>query len=235
MQDHKQGFHFEEGELLLIDKPVKWTSFDVVNYLRSLLKRYHKINKLKVGHAGTLDPLADGLLLVCTGPLTKRIQDFQDQDKTYTGTMRMGMTTPSYDLETEADTYWPTEHLTIEILEQARIKFSGNLMQLPPTFSAVKIGGKRAFEYARKERPVALEPRQVHIHKFEFTAIHLPEIEFLVNCSKGTYIRSLVHDFGKAVNNGACLTKLRRTKIGEFDVQDALSIEQVKELIIQTA
>jgi tRNA pseudouridine55 synthase len=227
-------FNFEEGELLLIDKPVGWTSFDVVNFIRSLLKRYHKLNKLKVGHAGTLDPLADGLLLICTGKMTKSIQDYQDQDKVYTGSMRMGITTPSYDLETEPDATWPTDHLTHEMLEKARQQFVGKIHQKPPVFSAIKIGGKRAFEYARKERTVKMETRSIEIHEFTLTRIDLPEVDFLVSCTKGTYIRSLVHDFGIALNNGACLIGLRRTKIGAYHVNDALSVEQIKELIIQT-
>jgi tRNA pseudouridine55 synthase len=228
------NFNFEEGELLLIDKPLDWTSFDVVNFIRSLLKRYHKLNKLKVGHAGTLDPLADGLLLICTGKMTKSIQDFQDQKKVYTGTMQLGITTPSYDLETEIDASWPTDHLTYEMLDEARKKLIGNILQKPPRFSAIKIAGKRAFEYARKEKAVKMEARPVEINEFKLTRIALPEVDFLVSCAKGTYIRSLVHDFGIALDNGACLVRLRRVKIGSYHVEHALSIEQIKELIIQT-
>lgn len=224
-------FDFKKGEVLLIDKPKGWTSFDVVNHLRILIKRNLKIPKIKVGHAGTLDPLASGLLIVCTGLMTKQIQTFQDQDKTYTGTLTLGLTTPSYDLETEADATFPVDHLTAVLLDEARQSFIGTIAQLPPIFSAVKIDGKRAFNYARKNQDVKMEPRMVDIKDFQFTSVRLPEIEFLVHCSKGTYIRSLVHDYGKSLNNGACLTALRRTRIGDFSIDQAWSIEALKELI----
>ncbi len=235
MAEIKRDFQFEQGELLFIDKPVGWTSFDTVNFIRSLLKRYHKLNRLKVGHAGTLDPLASGLLLLCTGRMTKQIQGFQDQDKVYTGSMQLGITTPSFDLETEVDAHFPTEHLSLTEIENTTKNFLGKIAQLPPQYSAIKVGGKRAFDYARKQKTIKLEPREVHIHEFVITAIDMPTIEFRVACSKGTYIRSLVHDFGKSLNNGACLTALRRTKIGDYSVEDALSMEQIKELILQTA
>lgn len=227
--------NYLNGQLLLVDKPIDWTSFDVVNYIRSLLKRFHKLHRLKVGHAGTLDPLASGLLLVCTGKMTKQIQAFQDRDKTYTGQMQLGMTTPSYDLETEIDATFSLDDMTTEDLEQTRKLFIGNIEQLPPAYSAVKIGGKRAFEYARKQKSVHLEYRKVHISRFELTSITLPYIEFVVQCTKGTYIRSLVHDFGQALNNGACLTNLRRTHIGEFDVNHALTPDQIRENIMLEA
>lgn len=235
MPEIKRTFQFEEGELLFIDKPVGWTSFDTVNFIRSLLKRYHKLNRLKVGHAGTLDPLASGLLLLCTGRMTKQIQYFQNQDKVYTGSMQLGITTPSYDLETEIDAHFPAEHLSIEEIENATQNFIGKIAQMPPQYSAIKVGGKRAFDYARKHKTIKLEAREVHIHAFTITSIDMPKVEFRVRCSKGTYIRSLVHDFGKSLNNGACLTALRRTKIGDYSVDDALSMEQIKELILQTA
>jgi tRNA pseudouridine55 synthase len=179
--------------------------------------------------------LASGLLLLCTGRMTKQIQGFQDQDKVYTGSMQLGITTPSFDLETEVDAHFPTEHLSLTEIENATKNFLGKIAQLPPQYSAIKVGGKRAFDYARKQKTIKLEPREVHIHEFVITAIDMPTIEFRVACSKGTYIRSLVHDFGKSLNNGACLTALRRTKIGDYSVEDALSMEQIKELILQTA
>lgn len=223
------------GQLLLIDKPTEWTSFDVVNYIRALLKRFHKLNRLKVGHAGTLDPLASGLLLVCTGKMTKQIQAFQDRDKTYVGKMQLGITTPSYDLETETDATFSLDNITADKLEQARTRFIGDIAQLPPAYSAVKIGGKRAFEYARKQKAVQLASRKVHISQFEFTSIALPYIEFRVQCTKGTYIRSLVNDFGQLLDNGACLTGLRRTHIGEFDVLNASTPEQIRENLMREA
>lgn len=229
------SFHFEEGEVLLVDKPSDWTSFDVVNFTRSLIKRFHKIPKLKVGHAGTLDPLATGLLILCTGKMTKRIQDFQDQDKEYTGTIRLGMTTPSYDLESEADATFPTENITTEMIEEARQSLVGDQMQMPPIYSAIKIDGKRAFLYARKNKDVQLTARSIRINYFEVDTTNFPDIEFVVGCGKGTYIRSLAHDFGKALNNGGCLATLRRTKIGDFKVGDAMTPEDLKKMIIDTA
>lgn len=228
------SFDFESGELLLIDKPVTWTSFDVVNFLRALMKRFRKLSGLKVGHAGTLDPLATGLLLVCTGKMTKQIQHLQDMDKTYTGTMRLGFTTPSFDLETEADGHFSTEGIDMARLENARKQFLGAIEQYPPVYSAIKIDGKRAFNYARKNKEVKLESRMVEIHAFELTRIELPEVDFKVVCSKGTYIRSLVNDFGKALENGATMTALRRTHIGNYSVEEAWSLESIKQVIIGT-
>lgn len=225
-------FHFEEGEVLLIDKPVGWTSFDIVNFVRSLIKRFHQIHKLKVGHAGTLDPLASGLLILCTGKMTKRIQEFQDQDKIYTGTFLLGQTTPSYDGETEPDAVYPTEHITAEMIASVKEKFLGEQQQMPPNYSAIKVDGKRAFDYARKKKEVKLNPRTIFIHSLELDKEKFPEIFFETNCSKGTYIRSLAHDFGKALQSGAYLTSLRRTQIGEFKVENALTPEQIKALII---
>lgn len=228
-------FHFVEGEVLLIDKPTDWTSFDVVNFTRSLIKRFHQIPKLKVGHAGTLDPLATGLLILCTGKMTKSIQEFQDQDKVYTGTIKLGMTTPSYDLESEADATFPTENISPEMIEHARQSMLGEQMQMPPIYSAIKIDGKRAFLYARKNKDVKLEPRAIRINQFDVDTDRFPEIDFVVGCSKGTYIRSLAHDFGKALNNGGCLSALRRTHIGEFNVENAWTIEKLKQAIIDAA
>ncbi|MBE6336198.1 MAG: tRNA pseudouridine(55) synthase TruB [Lentimicrobiaceae bacterium] len=221
-------FHFEEGEVFLIDKPLDWTSFDVVNLVRAVIKRYHGIRKLKVGHAGTLDPLATGLLILCTGRMTKQIDNFQAQEKTYTGTMLLGQTTPTFDLESEPNAFYPTDSITAEMMEEARKKFVGDIMQRPPKFSAIKIQGKRAFDYARSDEEVALKERLIHIDDFRIDATNFPKIDFEVRCSKGTYIRSLVNDFGLALNNGACLISLRRTKIGEFSVDNARNLDDLK-------
>ena len=216
---------FQEGKVLLIDKPLDWTSFQVVNKLRWQIRRAHKIKKIKVGHAGTLDPLATGLLILCTGKMTKNIDTFQAQIKEYIGTFVLGGTTPSYDLETEIDQTFPTEHLTDELIRNATAQFIGEISQFPPVFSALKKDGKRLYEYARAGEAVDIPSRQVHISEFEITRINNLEIDFRVVCSKGTYIRSLANDFGKALNSGAHLSALRRTKIGDFDVENAVSIE----------
>ncbi|MBQ2852740.1 MAG: tRNA pseudouridine(55) synthase TruB [Bacteroidales bacterium] len=227
-------FHFEEGEVFLVDKPLDWTSFDVVNLVRSVIKRFHGIRKLKVGHAGTLDPLATGLLIICTGRMTKQIDNFQAQEKVYTGTMLLGQTTPTFDMESEADAFYSTDNITIDMMEDARKSFIGDIMQRPPKFSAIKINGKRAFDYARSDEEVALKERLVHIDDFKLDYTNFPKIEFEVKCSKGTYIRSLVNDFGKKLGNGACLISLRRTKIGNFSVNDARKLEDLKKEIIET-
>lgn len=227
-------YHFEEGEVFLIDKPLDWTSFDAVNLIRAVIKRYHGIRKLKVGHAGTLDPLATGLLIICTGRMTKQIDNFQAQEKVYTGTMLLGQTTPTYDLESEPDAFYPTDHITEEMLEDARSTFIGDIMQRPPKFSAIKIQGKRAFEYARSDEEIALKERLVHIEDFKIDTSNFPEIRFEVKCSKGTYIRSLVNDFGKKLNSGACMTSLRRTRIGDFSVDEARDLMDLKKEIIDS-
>ena len=217
---------FKNGQLLLLDKPLEWTSFQVVNKVRWLIKKSYGIKKIKVGHAGTLDPLATGLLLICTGKFTKRINQLQGLEKEYTGTFTLGATTPSYDLETEIDRTFETKHLTEEKLQAATQQFTGKIQQYPPVFSALKKEGKRLYEYARKGEEVKIDPREVSISSFTLTRIALPEVDFKVTCSKGTYIRSLAHDFGKAVDSGAHLSALRRTKIGEFAIEDALSIDE---------
>ena len=227
-------YHFEEGEVFLIDKPLDWTSFDAVNLIRAVIKRYHGIRKLKVGHAGTLDPLATGLLIICTGRMTKQIDNFQAQEKVYTGTMLLGQTTPTYDLESEPDAFYPTDHITEEMLEDARSTFLGDIMQRPPKFSAIKIQGKRAFEYARSDEEIALKERLVHSEDFKIDTSNFPEIRFEVKCSKGTYIRSLVNDFGKKLNSGACMTSLRRTRIGDFSVDEARDLMDLKKEIIDS-
>src|SRR5699024_9382064 len=216
---------FKNGQLLLMDKPLKWTSFQVVNKVRWLIKQHCGFKKIKVGHAGTLDPLATGLLLVCAGKkYTKRIHEFQGMQKEYTGTFSFGATTPSYDLETDIDRTFPIDHLTSKFLEEKKQAFLGEIEQYPPVFSALKKGGKRLYEYARKGEEVKVDPRQVHILAFELTRIDLPEVDFRVVCSKGTYIRSLAHDFGKAVNSGAHLSALKRTRIGPYRLEDAMDL-----------
>ena len=216
---------FLAGQIILIDKPLKWTSFQVVNKLRWAIRKAFNIKKIKVGHAGTLDPLASGLLVICTGKMTKQIDTFQGQTKAYTGTIVLGSTTPSYDLETEIDKRYPTDHITEALIHQTSQKFTGIIEQVPPVFSAVKKDGKRLYEFAREGQEVEIKSRQVTIDVFNITNISGFNIDFKVVCSKGTYIRSLANDFGKALNSGAHLAALRRTKIGDFHVDTALSID----------
>jgi tRNA pseudouridine55 synthase len=218
---------YQTGQVLLIDKPLGWTSFQVVNKVRWLIRQGFDIKKIKVGHAGTLDPLASGLLILCTGKFTKQIETYQAQHKEYTGTITLGGTTPSYDLETQIDQKFAIAGITQEAINKAREQFVGDIMQQPPIFSALKKEGKRLYEYARAGETVDIPKREVHISAFEITGIDLPDVHFRVACSKGTYIRSLAHDFGKALNNGGHLSALRRTKIGEFDVKNAHTIEEV--------
>lgn len=206
----------QEGGVILVDKPYEWTSFDVVHKLR-------KPVKAKIGHAGTLDPLATGLLICCTGKFTKKIADYQRQAKEYTGIIHLGASTPTYDLESEPENFSPYEHLTPEELQKATEQFTGDIQQYPPAHSAIKKDGKRAYEYARAGQEIKLEARPVQITEFEITDVNLPEVHFRVSCSTGTYIRSLAHDYGKALGCGGYLQELRRTKIGEFSVDDAVS------------
>ncbi|NDI97928.1 tRNA pseudouridine(55) synthase TruB [Flavobacterium sp. LaA7.5] len=216
---------FTEGKILLIDKPLKWSSFQAVNKIKWSLKKHLGLKKIKVGHAGTLDPLATGLLIVCIGKFTKRITELQGMEKEYTGTFYMGATTPSYDLETEIDATFPTGHIDENLINETVKQFLGEIDQKPPIFSAIKKDGKRLYEHARKGEEVEIASRKTTIHEFEITRIALPEVDFRVVCSKGTYIRSLAHDFGIALHSGAHLTALRRTKIGEFSVTDAIDPE----------
>ena len=213
-------FDFAAGELLLVNKPYKWTSFDVVGKLRNSFKPL----KLKVGHAGTLDPLATGLLIICTGKMTKQIDTFQAEEKEYTGTLVLGATTPSYDMETEVDQTFAIGNLTDDAIRNACAQFTGDIQQYPPAHSAIKIDGERLYEKARRGEEVELRLRNVTISQFEITRIELPEVDFRVVCSKGTYIRSLVNDFGKALNNGAYLSKLTRTRSGNFHVDNAWEV-----------
>jgi tRNA pseudouridine55 synthase len=220
--DTRRTYDFPAGEVLLVDKPAGWTSFDVVNKIRHMLRHYLGIKKIKVGHAGTLDPLATGLLLVCAGKATKRINEYTGMDKEYTGTMFIGATTPSYDLETEIDNEYDTSHITEDMIRETAQAFTGTIRQVPPAFSAVKVDGKRAYLKARQNQEIAIPEREVVIHEFEILRANLPEIGFRVACSKGTYIRSLAHDFGKALQSGAYLKSLRRTAIGDHHI-DAVS------------
>lgn len=216
---------FKNGQLLLIDKPLTWTSFQVVNKLRGVIRKRFDIKKIKVGHAGTLDPLATGLLIICTGKLTKQIDTFQAQEKTYMGTFTLGATTPSYDLESEIDKIFPTEHITPELIKETTKQFTGKIAQKPPLFSAIWKDGRRLYDVARAGETVEIPTRQIEIKKFEITKVDLPKVDFLVTCSKGTYIRSLAYDFGLALNSGAHLSALRRTEIGDFKVENAMTIE----------
>ena len=215
-----------EGQIILIDKPLTWSSFQAVNKLKYILKRNFELpKKFKIGHAGTLDPLATGLLIICTGKFTKRITEIQAQAKEYTGTITVGATTPSYDLETEIDATFPTEHITEDLIQETTKQFLGEIDQKPPVFSAIKKNGIRLYEHARTGEAVEIASRKTTIYEFEITRIALPEIDFRVQCSKGTYIRSLAFDFGEALNSGAYLSALRRTKIGDYDVTIAISPE----------
>lgn len=221
----KTAEDFLSGQTLLVDKPLNWTSFQVVNKLRWEIRQAFNIKKIKVGHAGTLDPLATGLLIICTGKMTKQIDTFQGQIKEYTGTIVLGSTTPSYDLETEINNTFSTSHLTHSLIKETVNQFIGEIEQFPPIFSALKKEGKRLYEYARAGEKVDIKSRKITIQDFEITAIDNLNIHFKVICSKGTYIRSLAHDFGKALNCGGHLSALRRTKIGSFSVKDALKID----------
>ncbi len=216
---------FKNGQVLLIDKPLTWSSFQAVNKLRWHIKQRFKIKKIKVGHAGTLDPLATGLLIICTGKQTKEIHTYQGQIKEYIGVFTLGATTPSYDLETEIDQIFSTEHITEKLLKETTKQFVGDIQQKPPIFSAIKKDGKRLYELARKGETTEIKPRTITVSQFEITKIDLPDVEVKIVCSKGTYIRSLAYDFGKALNSGAHLSALRRTKIGNFSVENASSIE----------
>jgi len=222
---------FVAGALLLINKPLEWTSFDVVKKIRNLIKKKFQLKKIKVGHAGTLDPLATGLLIVCTGKFTKRIDEIQGQEKTYTGNIILGGTTPSYDLETKVNQTYETAHITKELLEETTKQFVGEINQIPPIFSALKKDGERLYRLARKNKDVKIESRKVAIHSFKITKINMPEVSFIISCSKGTYIRSIANDFGKALNSGAHLSELCRIKIGEYDLKQATNVKELEEKI----
>ena len=214
----QQPIDFNEGAVLIFNKPLGWTSFDLVKKVRNLSKAK------KVGHAGTLDPLATGLMILCTGKMTKQIDTFQGQEKEYTGTFTLGETTASYDREQPVDATFPTEHITADMLAEAVKTFTGKILQTPPSHSAIKVNGKRAYEIARSGKEAEVKPREVEIRAFEITNVMLPKVDFRVVCSKGTYIRSLVHDLGKHLHSGATLDVLCRTRIGNFKIEDAVEV-----------
>ncbi|MFZ4739994.1 MAG: tRNA pseudouridine(55) synthase TruB [Bacteroidales bacterium] len=226
-------YNFSEGEVLLINKPYDWTSFDVISNIRNQIKRALDIKKIKVGHAGTLDPLATGLLIICTGKFTKKIDEFQAQEKEYTGTFTIGETTPSFDMEKEVDFTFDYSHVNEKLILQTAQKFTGTFEQIPPIFSAVKIGGKRAYEFARNSEEIKISSKTITISEFEITNIQLPLIYFRIVCSKGTYIRALARDFGETMQCGAYLSSLCRTRIGNFELKDALEIETFKSIITE--
>jgi len=220
---------FLNGQILLIDKPLEWSSFQAVNALKWGIRKKFDLKKFKIGHAGTLDPLATGLLIICTGKFTKKIPELQGQVKEYTGSFTLGATTPSFDMETEVDQTFPTDHITEDLIQTATKQFLGEIEQVPPVFSALKKDGKRLYEFAREGIEVEIKSRKIEILEFEITQIKLPKIHFRVVCSKGTYIRSLAYDFGKSLQSGAYLSELRRTKIGDFNVINAVTPMVFKE------
>jgi tRNA pseudouridine55 synthase len=230
----KKDYEFKEGEVLLFNKPLHWTSFQLVNKVRWLVKRQLQVKKIKVGHAGTLDPLATGLMILCTGKKTKEIDQYQAAEKEYIGTLKLGATTPSYDGETAENHFFATQHITEEHIKKTMLTFHGDTQQMPPIFSALKVGGKKMYESARKGQDVAIKPRSIHIKELEILSINMPYITFKVACSKGTYIRSLAFDIGKALNSGAWLCKLQRTKIGEYSIENAIEITNFEEMMISS-
>lgn len=227
-------FDFHGGEVLLLDKPLGWTSFDVVNKVRHTIRRATG-HKCKVGHGGTLDPLATGLMILATGKKTKQLQELTVLDKTYEATFQIGVETPSYDLETEVSKSYDISHITEAMIQEVKAQFIGEIEQIPPIYSAVKKGGKRLYTYARKGEEVEPDPRKVTIHEFAILSVELPEVRVRVTCSKGTYIRSLAFDFGRALNAGACLSQLRRTAIGDYRIESAWSIERFVEIVLPKA
>ena len=223
--DSFSSFDIKEGKVILIDKPINWTSFDVVKYIRKSLQHKFKIKKIKVGHAGTLDPLATGLLIICIGKQTKNISKYQDLAKTYTGKFKLGESTPSFDAETDVNEKFEYNHITINNLKKLANEFIGNSLQKPPIFSAIKKDGKRLYNYARENKEIEIDKREIQIYDFEILDFNSPYVEFKIDCSKGTYIRTIANDFGKRLNSGSYLYELRRTKIGEFSVLNAIDIK----------
>ena len=215
-----------EGRTLLINKPLRWTSFDVVKKIRNTLRTALQLKKIKVGHAGTLDPLADGLLIVCTGKFTKRINEFQAQEKEYIAEFTLGATTPSFDLETEVNETFDYNHITEDMLKITAESLTGNILQIPPIYSAIKQDGKRLYEHARKGEDVKIKERIVHVSKFEIIKVEMPKVHVRIVCSKGTYIRSLAQTFGKNLNSGAHISQLTRTRIGKFELSQAIDIQE---------
>jgi tRNA pseudouridine55 synthase len=227
--------HFIDGQVILIDKPLYWTSFDAVNKIKVLLKHKLGLRKLKVGHAGTLDPLATGLLIICTGKMTRSIDEYQAFEKEYTGTFYIGKTTASSDLETNPGEQLPVDHINETLVNEAVQKLQGPLQQIPPLFSAKKINGKRAYEHARRGDDMVLKPNSIVVHDFQITRFEMPEADFKVICSKGTYIRSLTRDFGLLLESGAYLQELRRTRIGQFNVSQAISLNDFEHQVMAIA
>ena len=223
--DSFSSIDIKEGKVILIDKPINWTSFDVVKYIRKSLQQKFKIKKIKVGHAGTLDPLATGLLIICIGKQTKNISKYQDLAKTYTGKFKLGESTLSFDAETDVNEKFDYDHITINDLKKLANEFIGNSMQKPPIFSAIKKDGKRLYNYARENKEIEIDKREIQIYDFEILDFNSPYVEFKIDCSKGTYIRTIANDFGKRLNSGSYLYELRRTKIGEFSVLNAIDIK----------
>ncbi len=226
---------FEAGEIMYFNKPLQWTSFDVVNRVRGIISRNTSLKKVKIGHAGTLDPLATGVLIVCTGKKTKQIESLQYNTKEYVADIRLGETTPSFDMETEVDATYPVDHITPELVQEKLKLFLGEIQQVPPAYSAVKINGKRAYKYARKGQEVEIKPKTLVIDEIELLECHLPDIKIRVACSKGTYIRALARDIGLALNSGGHLFGLQRTRIGEVTLDDCLTVEQFEYLLKQNA
>lgn len=226
-----QKFDFKTGEILLVDKPLNWTSFQVVNKLRWKIKNRIQVKKIKVGHAGTLDPLATGLLILCTGKQTKSIESYMGLEKVYSGSITIGATRPSYDMETEIDETFPTSHISDNLIQETAANMVGKYDQMPPIFSAKKIDGQTAYNLARKGEEVKLKPKRIEVKQFDITNIQANVVEFIITCSKGTYIRSIAHDFGKAMNSGAYLSALRREKIGKYDVNSAKSVDEWLKII----
>ncbi len=224
--------NFLEGQILLFNKPVGWTSFDLVKKVRGIIKSAKQIKKIKVGHAGTLDPLADGLLILCTGKFTKKIQELQKEKKVYTGEITLGSTTPSYDKETKINQTFDISKITPDLIYEISKKFEGKIMQKPPIFSALKREGKRLYKHARAGNDIEIKSREVEIKTFKITSIKMPKVTFEVVCSKGTYIRSLAHDFGRKLNSGAHLSSLRREMIGNFKLSESISVESFKEKLL---
>lgn len=223
--------NYENGVVLYINKPLQWTSFDVVNKTRYMLRRALSVKKIKVGHAGTLDPLATGVMIVCVGKETKNIDTYTNHDKEYVATIKLGATTPSYDKESEEDAQYPIDHITKDLLEQSLQQFVGEFDQIPPVFSAIRVNGRHAYELARQNKDVKMKPRKIKIYEIELLDVSLPYCTFRVSCSKGTYIRSLAHDIGKTLNSGAYLTNLVRTKVGTISIDDCITLEQLQENI----
>ncbi len=230
-EKESKDFDFIRGEILVLNKPLDWTSFDLVQKVRNMLCRLLKIKKLKIGHAGTLDPKATGVMVLCSGKLTKQIDEIQADEKEYVALLKVGATTPSFDLETEEDEQFETAHITRETVEQILPSFIGSIEQVPPAYSAIKVDGKRAYQFARKGKEVELKPKMLVIKEIEILKFALPEIELRIVCSKGTYIRALARDIGRALNSGAYLTGLKRTRIGEYTIDRSLDLSELADML----